>query len=136
MRLQRTFSSFPSGSPGYALLLLRLVVGASAAIQSGLMVASVHATLSTTIVAAISFGVAGLTLIVGFLTPIASLLACVGGAWVMTTYSLADPKLLFDSRMAQFEFMIMALALAILGPGAISLDARLFGRREVTIREE
>jgi uncharacterized membrane protein YphA (DoxX/SURF4 family) len=135
MRLQRTFSSFPSGSPGYALLLLRLVVGASAAIQSGLMVASVHPTLSMTTVAAVSFGVAGLTVIVGFLTPIASLLACLGGAWVMMTYSLGEPKLLFDSRMAQFEFLVIALALAILGPGAISLDARLFGRREVTIRE-
>ena len=135
MRLQRTFSSFPSGSPGYALLLLRLVVGASAAIQSVLMVASVHATLSMTIVAAVSFGMAGLALVAGFLTPIASLWACLGGAWVMTTYGLAEPNLLFDSRMAQFEFMVMALALAVLGPGAISLDARLFGRREVTIRE-
>jgi hypothetical protein len=29
----------------------------------------------------------------------------------------------------------MSAVLVILGPGAISLDARLFGRREVTIRE-
>ena len=43
---------------------------------------------------------------------------------------------LLNSRMALFEFVVMAAALAILGPGAASIDARLFGRREVAIREE
>ena len=42
--------------------------------------------------------------------------------------------LLFNSRMAAFEFVVMSAVLVILGPGAISLDARLFGRREVAIR--
>jgi len=30
----------------------------------------------------------------------------------------------------------MAAAVVLLGPGALSLDARLFGRREVTIPEK
>jgi hypothetical protein len=36
--------------------------------------------------------------------------------------------------MSAFEFVLMSAVLVILGPGAISLDARLFGRREVAIR--
>src|SRR5271155_1702181 len=36
---------------------------------------------------------------------------------------------------AVFEFAVMSAVLGILGPGAISMDARLFGRREVAIRE-
>jgi len=45
------------------------------------------------------------------------------------------PLLLFDSRMAAFEFVVESAMLILLGPGAISVDARLFGRREVTIRD-
>jgi hypothetical protein len=37
--------------------------------------------------------------------------------------------------MAAFEFVVMSAVLVILGPGAISLDDRLLGRREVTIRK-
>jgi len=43
--------------------------------------------------------------------------------------------LLFDSRMAAFEFVVMSAVLIIFGPGAISLDDRLLGRQEVTIRK-
>jgi hypothetical protein len=37
--------------------------------------------------------------------------------------------------MALFEFAVMAAVVSVLGPGAISIDARLFGRREVQIDE-
>jgi hypothetical protein len=35
--------------------------------------------------------------------------------------------------MALFEFVVMAAAVSVLGPGAISVDSRLFGRREIPI---
>jgi len=79
--------------------------------------------------------IAGLVLMIGFLTPIASAWICLGEAGIMLT-CVQTPLLLFDSRMAAFEFVVMSAALVILGPGAISLDARLFGRREVVIRED
>jgi hypothetical protein len=40
---------------------------------------------------------------------------------------------LFAGRMASFEMIVMGVAIALLGPGVFSLDARLFGRHEVII---
>ena len=134
MSLQRTFSSFPTGWAGTALLVLRVVVGASASLQAGLIIAG-GLTMRAATVAAISMAIAGLALMIGLLTPIASVLVCLGGAGIMLTCIPPAPLLLFDSRMAAFEFVVMSAALIILGPGAISLDARFFGRREVAIRE-
>jgi uncharacterized membrane protein YphA (DoxX/SURF4 family) len=37
--------------------------------------------------------------------------------------------------LAALNMAAMSLALVLLGPGAISLDARLFGRREIIIPE-
>jgi hypothetical protein len=36
-------------------------------------------------------------------------------------------------RLAAVILLVDAAALALLGPGALSLDARLFGRREIII---
>jgi uncharacterized membrane protein YphA (DoxX/SURF4 family) len=114
--------------------VLRVVVGASATLQAGLLIAGgVTAPLATG--AAISIAIAGVALMIGFLTPIASALVSLGGAGIMLACVTPAPLLLFDSRMAVFESVVMSAVLVILGPGEISLDARLFGRREVAIRE-
>jgi hypothetical protein len=39
------------------------------------------------------------------------------------------------SDMTAFEFVVMSAVLVILGPDALSVDARLFGRRQVEIPE-
>ena len=39
----------------------------------------------------------------------------------------------FGSWLALAFFIVMATAIVLLGPGAFSLDARLFGRREIVI---
>ena len=41
------------------------------------------------------------------------------------------PSLL--SSIAHLNLAIVSVALVLLGPGALSLDARLFGRREIII---
>jgi uncharacterized membrane protein YphA (DoxX/SURF4 family) len=130
--VQRTFSSFPSGWAGAALLVLRLIVGASATLEAGLIIARNHAPAHLAMIAAASMAIAGLALIIGFLTPIASLFVCLMGALIMGIIHPAA-LLLFNSTMAAFEFVVMSAVLVILGPGAISVDARLFGRREVAI---
>jgi uncharacterized membrane protein YphA (DoxX/SURF4 family) len=132
--VQRTFSSFPSGWAGAALLVLRLVVGASATLEAGLTIARNHTPAHIATIAAASVAIAGLTLIIGFLTPIASVFVCLMGAVIMVICIPPAALLLFNSRMAAFEFVVMSAMLVILGPGAISVDARLFGRREVAIR--
>jgi uncharacterized membrane protein YphA (DoxX/SURF4 family) len=99
-----------------------------------LLIADAH-TVRVATLAAISMAIAGLALLVGFLTPIASVLVFLGGVAIMLTCTPPVPLLLFYSRAAAFQFVVMSAVLVILGPGAISLDARLFGRRKVAIRQ-
>jgi hypothetical protein len=127
--LQKTFTSFPSGSVGAALLVLRSVVGsialgdAALAIGAGLSPVSFFMAMPAVI--------ASLMLLPGFMVPVASALLAIEGAALLCFG--ASPLVLLDSRIALFEFVVMAAALAVLGPGAASFDARLFGRREVAI---
>ena len=75
----------------------------------------------------------GACLLIGFLTPIVSVLA--GVACIASTISLLPPPPvnLFDGALVSLDMAAMAVAVALLGPGAFSLDARLFGRREIVI---
>ena len=73
---------------------------------------------------------AGVLLIVGLLTPLASTLVIVcnlGHAFASSAASC------HPSGAAMAQTIIVALSIALLGPGAISLDSRLFGRREIII---
>jgi uncharacterized membrane protein YphA (DoxX/SURF4 family) len=131
MALQRTFSGFPTGYPGVALLLLRVVVGGAASWQASLLITAHHGAADTTVVVALLAFVIGLALIIGFMTPIASVLLSAGG--VFLTVNSSVPGLLFESGMARLEFIVISTALISLGPGALSLDARLYGRREIEV---
>ncbi len=74
----------------------------------------------------------GLVVIVGFLTPFACAVATLG-------YLISGVGLLFGpadrhiNAFAELNLAAMSLALVLLGPGAFSVDARLFGRREIII---
>jgi hypothetical protein len=62
--------------------------------------------------------------------------AIAGAAIVIAVHfsSLHEVRLnLFSSRIACFFAMSIAIALVFLGPGAYSVDARRFGRREIVI---
>jgi uncharacterized membrane protein YphA (DoxX/SURF4 family) len=79
--------------------------------------------------------VSGAALVAGFLTPGAA--AAVGVSMlVMATMwpSMLVAGLVID-RAAAGLVIAVALALAMLGPGAHSIDALLFGRREIVIPE-
>ena len=133
MALQRTFSGFPTGLPGLALLLLRLVVGGATGSQAWLLIAADHGAANATVVIALLAFVTGLALIIGFMTPIASALLSAGGLLLTVDSSVTGHLLLFESGMARLDFIVMSVALIPLGPGALSLDARLYGRREVDV---
>jgi uncharacterized membrane protein YphA (DoxX/SURF4 family) len=133
MALQRTFSGFPTGYPGFALLLLRLVVGGAASTQAWLLITANHGAVNTSVVVALLAFVTGLTLIIGFMTPVASVLFSTGGLLLTIESSFPGHLLLFESGMARLEFIVMSVALIALGPGALSLDARLYGRREIEV---
>ena len=76
---------------------------------------------------------AGALLAIGFLTPCAGALVVLGCAvltqpW-LRVLTLEDAP----ERRAALFVGVVAAALLPLGPGAFSLDARLFGRREIVI---
>jgi uncharacterized membrane protein YphA (DoxX/SURF4 family) len=76
---------------------------------------------------------AGTALIAGVVTPIAgSSVALVSVAMAM---SLVPSPLVsvLDDPMSLAFLTIIAIAIVLLGPGAYSIDARLFGRREIVI---
>jgi uncharacterized membrane protein YphA (DoxX/SURF4 family) len=127
------FSIFPDGWPGAGLLLLRGASGVVLLAQgvacfyekgelgfAGLTVASV-------------MSVVGLLLLVGVLTRLVgavAVVACVGSAF--SRFPGFKVGLLATPTTAALSAVI-ALAVVCLGPGAFSLDARLFGRREIII---
>ena len=133
MALQRTFSGFPTGYPGFALLLLRLVVGGAASSQAWLLMIANHGTVNMSVVVALLAFVIGVALIIGLMTPIASVLLAAGALFLTLESSILGHLLLFESGMARLEFIVMSVALTFLGPGTLSLDARLYGRREIEV---
>jgi hypothetical protein len=132
MVLQRAFSSFPTGCPGAALLLLRLAVGGIASLQASIIIAAAHGAANGDVLTAALVIVISLALIVGFITPVASVLLTIGGM-IMLDPGIAGKLAIFESWTARAEFIVLSAVLICLGPGAFSLDARLYGRREVQV---
>ena len=108
---------FPRGGPGFALLLLRISVAAIFLIS----VAKRFGVSSSPLIFAISLLIS-ICLTIGFLTPYLSVLICV----TALVNLLIGPN---SVDIVHVFPIIDAAALAVLGPGAYSLDARLFGLR-------
>jgi uncharacterized membrane protein YphA (DoxX/SURF4 family) len=77
--------------------------------------------------------VAGSCLLMGFLTPIVSAVAAIGSSTAVLSLLSSIPSEAWRSRMTSVDITAILIALVFLGPGAFSLDARLFGRREIII---
>jgi hypothetical protein len=119
--VQRLFAMFPGGGPGVALLLLRVSVAILPLLDNpaaqGLLAS--RWTMGFLSIAAIS-------LCLGFLTPIFSILLCVLDVLGVLLAGRFDSPVMF--------FLILnPVALALLGPGAYSIDARIFGRRVLVV---
>jgi len=56
-----------------------------------------------------------------------------GGLGVAVSLLPACPLSVFDSKEAIVFAIAVLFGIVVLGPGAFSLDARLFGRREIII---
>jgi uncharacterized membrane protein YphA (DoxX/SURF4 family) len=75
----------------------------------------------------------GGSILMGFLTPICSGLAAVANVIMNLVRLPSSQAPALATSVAHLNLAIVCVALVLLGPGAFSLDARLFGRREIII---
>ena len=109
-------SIYPSGAPGVGLLLLRLGVGqwlVAEALSSG---PSWHRVAAAVLAAGI---------LAGFQAR-----PCAGMAFLLAGWAAAGSP---GPLGIEVSLLFETAALSLLGPGAYSLDARLFGRRTVVL---
>jgi len=121
--LQRLFSMFADGWPGKGLLLQR-VVTTTALIHCGiahLRTAHPFSLVAPQIIAAC----AGMLLLVGLWTPVTGTAIAVVEAWIVFSRT-GDPWI-------PIILAALGASLALIGPGAWSIDARLFGRKHIEI---
>lgn len=118
--MRRLFSTFAPGWPGAGLLLMRLVAGVS------LIILGIAKLATGSLIENIVAILAGLLLIVGLWTPVVGSLTAVVGIW----NAVAQPV----DRWANIFLATMGIVLALVGPGAWSADARLFGWKRIDVR--
>lgn len=123
--VQRLFSTFADGWPGAGLLLLRLVIGI-VLIDDGIARLWSDPSILLTALSVFTIG-AGLLLLAGLWTPITGTLVAAIQVWKI----FLQPEYLWICILLG----TIGAALAMIGPGAWSIDARLFGRKHIDIRE-
>jgi uncharacterized membrane protein YphA (DoxX/SURF4 family) len=85
----------------------------------------------TTVVLQIIGIAAGILLLVGLWTPVAGALAAIVEVWIALSRFLSHSG---DPWIPIVQAVLSAV-LAMVGPGAWSIDARLFGRRRIDVPE-
>jgi putative oxidoreductase len=118
--VQRLFSTFAAGWPGIGLFIQRFLIGPILLREAFLQPsASPHL---TTIVLPL---IASVLLVIGLGTPYIGLLVAATQPWLVFSGS-ADP-------WTAIILCGLGISLAMIGPGAWSMDARFFGRKHVEI---
>jgi putative oxidoreductase len=120
--VQRLFSTFADGWPGVGLLLQRILT-ATLLLRMG--IGSLAGTSFTISSLPHLFGFFAATLLlVGLWTPVVGTAIAAVELWIMA--NRADDPWLF------IVLATLGATAAMLGPGAWSLDARLYGRKHIT----
>ncbi|HLN00424.1 MAG TPA: hypothetical protein VK335_14145 [Bryobacteraceae bacterium] len=130
--LQRLFSTFPGGRAGTCLLLLRGVFGVTVLIEGRFYLEQPNPATATWAAGLLAL-TTGALLLVGFLTPIAGALVGLGAIGLAVSLIPVPTPNVWDSQTAVIFGLVMLFAIIGLGPGAFSVDARVFGRREIII---
>ena len=115
-----------------SLLLLRAVLGFGLVTEGASYLGPPPSTLAAWGVGVAALAAGGL-LLIGFMTPLAALAATLGGAGAVFASLPPSGAHVFDSTPAAIFALTMLLTIVGTGPGRFSLDARLFGRREIII---
>ena len=84
-------------------------------------------------VVALLTAASGVLLLAGYLSRWAAIVAVGAGVSTMCSWLAAPNVAFFDTRTTAALATVIAIAVVCLGPGAFSLDAQRFGRREIII---
>jgi putative oxidoreductase len=119
--VQRLFTTFACGWPGLGLLVQRLVTGI-ALLHNGMVLLKETPT-AASIAPQATGAVLAIFIMIGLWTPLAGVLIVVAEAWTI----LVHPSDLETATL----LATLGATLAMIGPGAFSIDARLFGRKYI-----
>jgi uncharacterized membrane protein YphA (DoxX/SURF4 family) len=116
--MQRLFSTFPNRGAGVALVVLRLAVAVALVSGAGLCPGP-----GAEVLVALS-RIAAVLIVVGWFTPLAA------GSAVLVSLST-----FWLCRQGAVDALMIAIlvAISLLGAGAYSVDARLYGRRRLVV---
>lgn len=121
--MRRLFSTFARGWPGVGLFLMRVVAGGYLIID-GVEKCQSSQTMEPVIHGLLAIG-DGALLAAGLWTPIVGPLVIALSTWgVLVQHDDPHPGILLAA---------VGAALALVGPGALSIDARLFGWKRIDL---
>ena len=119
--MQRLFSTFAEGWPGFGLLLQRVLTSAVL-----LYFAGTHVLESSSLapnLPHLTAAVAGVLLLFGLWTPLAGSAIAIVETWIFLARS-ANP-------MIAIMLVSLGATVAMIGPGVWSIDAKLYGRKHI-----
>lgn len=119
--MRRLYSTFAGGSPGIGLILMRLVVGF--ALLNSSAIALLSGTAAPMTVLSILLATAAILLVIGLYTPIVGTFVAV--------IEVGRLVIISADRLLYLLLATISVALAMLGPGLWSVDARLFGWKRI-----
>ena len=117
--MQRLFSTFANSWPGFGLFIQRLFTGI-VLLHHGIVQLETPAGL---MIPEITGAVLGLFIVAGLWTPLVGALVAAVELWIAL---VAGSDIWMSLMLA-----VLGGTLALIGPGAWSIDARLFGRKHI-----
>lgn len=118
--MQRLFTTFANGWPGFGLFIQRLITGIFLLFHGAVPLSQIPA--AGPRIPQIAGVVLGFFILVGLWTPLAGVLVVVIEVWIVLAGA---------GNELSFILAVLGGTLAMIGPGAWSIDARLFGRKHI-----